>query len=48
MLNNRSQRHIKAVVVLIHIGLIWAIVQSTSPRLSPKANMGPVTAFFWS
>ncbi len=46
MLKNRSQRHIKAVVVLIHIGLIWAIVQSTSARLSPKANMGPVTAFF--
>ncbi len=46
MLKNRSQRQIKAVVILIHIGLIWAIVQSTSARLSPKANMGPVTAFF--
>jgi protein TonB len=46
MLNNRSQRHIKAVVVLIHIGLIWAIVQSTSTRLTPKAIIEPVTAFF--
>ena len=46
MLKNRSQRHIKAVVVLIHIGLIWAIVQSTSTRLIPQAIIGPVTAFF--
>jgi len=46
MLKNSSQRHIKAVVVLIHIGLIWAIVESTSTRLIPKAIIGPVTAFF--
>jgi protein TonB len=46
MLKNRSQSHIKAVVVLIHIGLIWAIVQSTSTHLIPKVITGPVTAFF--